>query len=150
MPPSAAAFARSLAMRSPCRSVTHGYLSGPGRAQSPAPTIRCRRSISPSAPRHPIGSRQRHAGHRRCLDGEGGEVLGLEVEDVALAAGARQGLRLERQNGEVVAQLARALRDDEPLLERRVLRRDADRAAPGMAVVAIARGGAEGAVVVAV
>src|SRR4051812_44891727 len=53
--------------------------------------------------RDPVGAGERHARHRGGLDGECRQVLGLEVEQMRLAARARQGLGLERQGGEIVA-----------------------------------------------
>src|SRR6266568_2434798 len=124
MPPSAAAFARSFAMMFP-RDLL--LLS-----------------------RHPIRSCQRHPCHCGGLDGECSEVLGLEIEQMRLAAGARKRLRLKRQHGQIIAHPTRARLDDEALLQRWVLRRDADRTAPGMAVVAITRCCAKSAIFILV
>ena len=64
-----------------------------------------------------------------------------------LAAGAGQGLRLHRQHRQEIADPPRALLDIEPAFEHRVLRRDADRTAPGMAMMAGAGLGAERAII---
>ena len=55
---------------------------------------------------NPLRSRERHARHRGSFHGECDEILGLEIVDVALAAGARDGLGLEREHGEVIREPA--------------------------------------------
>ena len=91
---------------------------------------------------------QRHLRHRGRLDGQRGEVLGLERVDVGLAARARQHLHLERERVQEVVDPLRRLLDDEPLAQLGILRRDADRAAAGVAVVALPGRHAHGALVV--
>src|SRR5262249_24447630 len=91
---------------------------------------------------------QRHLRHRRRLDRQRGEVRRPEGVDVGLAAGARQHLHLERERVQEVVDALRGVLDDEPLAELGILRRDADRAAPGVAVVALAGRDADGALVV--
>ena len=91
---------------------------------------------------------ERHARHRRRLDRERREVLGLERVDVRLAARAREHLQLHGQRRQEVVDALGRLLDDEPLAELRILGRDPDRAAPGVAVVALAGGNADRALVV--
>ena len=62
--------------------------------------------------RDPARAGERHARHRRRLDRQRHEVLGLEVVHVRLAAGAGQRLRLERQRAQVVGQPPAALDRD--------------------------------------
>ena len=65
--------------------------------------------------RNPVRPGQRHAGHRRRLDRQRNEVFRLQIVDVALAAGAGDGLRFQRQHAEIIRQ-PRAARDRiEPL-----------------------------------
>src|SRR6185312_7523759 len=66
-----------------------------------------------------------------------------EIEYMRLAAGASQRLQLERHGREIILQHARPLLRRQALLKLRILRRHADRAAAGMAVVAVAGLGAD-------
>ena len=56
----------------------------------------------------PGGAGQGDAGHGGGFDGEGDEVFGFEVVDVAFAAGAGDGLGFEGEDGEVVGEAAAA------------------------------------------
>ena len=91
----------------------------------------------------PVGARQRHPGHRGRLDGHRDQVLGLEVQHVGLAAGARDGLRLHGQHPQVVGQPAAALDRVEPRGQLGVLGADARRVGAVLEVVEEARGAAE-------
>ncbi|MPM07838.1 hypothetical protein SDC9_54147 [bioreactor metagenome] len=94
----------------------------------------------------PAGARKRHTRHRRRLDRQRAQILGLEIVDMALAAGPRDRLRLERQHREIVAQPARRLDRVEPRHQRGVLGGDAGRVLALVPVVIGIRGGAELAV----
>src|SRR5262245_36300494 len=59
-----------------------------------------------SHPRNPVGARERDAGHGGGLHGQRDQVLGLEIVQVRLAAGARDGLRFERHDRQVIGKLA--------------------------------------------
>src|SRR5215218_986933 len=91
---------------------------------------------------------ERHPRHRRGLGGERREVLGLERVHVRLPARAREHLDLERERVEEVEDPVRRLVHVQALAELWVLRRDPDRAAAGVAVVALSRGHADRALVV--
>src|SRR6266496_2271915 len=94
-----------------------------------------------------VGSRERHAGNQRRFHRQGAQILGLEVVHVALAAGAGEDLDLRSDGVQPVGDaLCRGV-DFEPLHEFRVLRGDADRAAAGVAVMAMIWGGANGCVI---
>ena len=58
------------------------------------------------ASRYPVGARQWHARHGGGLDRQRDQVFGLEIVQVALAAGARDGLRLQRQHRQIIGQPA--------------------------------------------
>src|SRR5260370_14684512 len=87
-------------------------------------------------PRDVVGPGQRDLGHRRGLDGQRAQVLGLEAVHVGLAARPREHLRLEGQGVQEVVDALGGLVDPQPLAHFRVLGGDADRAAAGVAVVA--------------
>ena len=91
---------------------------------------------------------ERHPRHRRGLDRERREILGLERVDVRLAARPREHLQLHGHRGQEVVDALRGLLDDEPLAELGILRRDPDRAAARVAVVALAGRDADRALVV--
>ena len=95
-----------------------------------------------------LGPRERHLGHRRRLDRQRAKVLGLERVDVRLAARAREHLQLHRHRGQEVVDALRGLVHDQPPAQLGVLRRDPDRAAPRVAVVALARRHSDRALVV--
>src|ERR1700738_2113170 len=101
----------------------------------------------PVLSRDPIGAGQRDAGHGGGFDGQRGEVLRLEIMKVRLAASTGQGLRLHCQHRQEIADAPCAFLDIEPAFERGVLRRDADRAASGVAMVASAWLSAESVVI---
>ena len=81
--------------------------------------------------RDPVGADERDAGHRGGFDGQRGEVFRLEIMQVRLAASAGQGLSFHCQHRQEIADPPRALLDLEPAFEHWILRRDANRAAPG-------------------
>ena len=58
-----------------------------------------------------VGAGQRHLRHRRGLDRQRAEVLGLERVDVRLAARAREHLHLERQRVQEVVDALGGLLD---------------------------------------
>src|SRR6266508_6675510 len=95
-----------------------------------------------------VRARQRHLRHRRGLHRERAKVLRLERVDVRLAARAREHLHLERQRVQEVVDALGGLFDDEPFAQLRVLRGDADGATAGVAVIALTRRHADGALVV--
>ena len=95
-----------------------------------------------------VGARQRHPRHRRGLDRERREVLGLEVVDAGLAAGPGEHLHLERQRVQEVEHPLGGLVDVQPLAQLGVLGSDPNRAAARVAVVALAGGHADRALVV--
>src|SRR6516225_10230719 len=80
---------------------------------------------------------ERHHGERGGLHGERRQILGLETVDVGLAAGARHHLALDRQAVEEVVYAFRGTVGIETLAQQRVLSRDADGAAAGVAVIAV-------------
>src|ERR1043166_1473014 len=102
--------------------------------------------VSPGLSRNPFRSRERHARHRGGFHAQRHEILRFEVVDVALAAGARDGLRLERKHGEVIRELAPGDDGIEPRRERRVLGRDARGIAPLMPIIVSTGRGPERAV----
>ena len=63
-----------------------GLTAQPRRRRSPLRPPRGRSHRSGGPARNPTGSGQRDPGHGGGLDGEGGEILGLEVVHVGLAA----------------------------------------------------------------
>ena len=83
---------------------------------------------------------ERHARHRGRLDRQRREVFRLQRVHVRLAARPREHLQLHGHRGQEVVDALRGLLDDEPLAELRILRRDPDRAATRVAVVALAAG----------
>src|SRR5687767_4315461 len=56
----------------------------------------------PALPRDPVRAGKRHLRHRRRLDGERHQILRLQIMDMVLAAGARDGLRLERHDFQII------------------------------------------------
>src|SRR5215207_8463006 len=94
-------------------------------------------------PGNPARARQRHARHRRRLDGERYHVLGLEVVEVGLSARTREGLGLERHRAQVVGEAAAAELGVETRGELVLLRRDARRILALVPVVVEACGRAE-------
>src|SRR5215831_533916 len=95
-----------------------------------------------------VGAGQRHPGHGRGLDRQRAQVLRLQAVHVGLAARPGQHLRLEGERVQEVVDALGRLIDLEPLAQLRVLGGDADRAAPGVAVVALAGRDADRALVV--
>jgi len=91
----------------------------------------------------PVGSGEGHACHRRGLDRQGNEILGLEVVNMGFAAGAGKRLRLEREDAQVVRDPATAEHGVETGREVVVLRRDPGRVAAGLPVVVEARRAAD-------
>src|SRR5260221_3730609 len=85
-----------------------------------------------------VGTSQRYPGNGGRLDREGAQVLGLQAVHVGLAAGTGEHLRLECQRVQEVVDALSGLIDPEPLPQFGVLGGDADRAAPGVAVIAAA------------
>src|SRR6516165_4706733 len=75
--------------------------------------------------RNPIRAGERHASHCRRLDRKGDEVLGLEIVHMALAASPSDGLRLEREHGEIVGKTPAAQHRIEARGKYRILRGDA-------------------------
>src|SRR5262245_44438492 len=96
--------------------------------------------------RNPVRSRQRHACHGGSFHGQRHQVFGLEIVHMRLAAGARDGLHLERHDRKKVRKLAAGENRIEPRRQRGVLRGDADRVAAFMPVVVGTGGGAERAI----
>ena len=92
--------------------------------------------VWPSAAENLSGSGERDPADRRRLGGQRRHILGLEVMDVRLAAGAREDLDLRASSRAAVGDALGGLVDLQALHQLRVLRRDADRAAAGVAVVA--------------
>ena len=113
-------------------SVTPRWLSAQAAAapSMPPPTMTTSAVSLIGAPGIQFGARQRHPRHRRRLDGDRDEVLGLEMQHVRLAAGPGDGLGLHRQHPQVVGQPAAALDRVEPRGELGVLRADARRVVP--------------------
>ena len=99
-------------------------------------------------PGNPVRARQRHACHRRRLDRQRHKILRLEIVHVALAAGAGDGLRLERQHGQIVGEPPSGRDRIEARRELGILRGDAGRVAALVPVVVAAGRGAELAVLV--
>ena len=87
-------------------------------------------------PEHLVGAYQRDAGHGGGLDGEGGQVLGLETVNVALAEGPGNECQLHRHGVEEVSDACAALFGVEPLLKLWVLGGNADWALACLTVVA--------------
>src|SRR4051794_37761880 len=102
------------------------------------------------ASRNPVRPCERDPSHGSRLDRQRNEVLGLEVVDVRLAAGAGEGLRLERQDAKIVRDLAAAELRIEASVESFVLRRYPDRVTAGLPVVVVARRAADLSVLVLV
>src|SRR5215470_19512645 len=88
--------------------------------------------------RNPIGAGKRHAGHGGGLDRKRHEILRLEIVHVAFAAGARDGLRLEREHREIIGKAPAAEHRIEAGSEHRVLRSNAGGIAALMPVVVAA------------
>src|SRR5215469_14433658 len=82
---------------------------------------------------------ERHHGERRGFHGERCQVFGLETVYIGLAAGTRHHLSLDRQAMEEVVDALRGAVGIETLAQHRVLSGDPDRAAAGVAVIAVAR-----------
>src|SRR5450755_2099745 len=95
-----------------------------------------------------IGPGQRHARHRRGLRRQSAEILGLQRVHVGLPARARQHLALQRQRVQEVVDAGGRGVDLEALAQLGVLGGDPDRAAAGVAVVALAGRHADRALVV--
>src|SRR5215469_905322 len=95
-----------------------------------------------------IRAGQRDLGHRGCLERQGTEVFRLKAVHVGLAAGARQHLRLECQRVQEVVDALRGFVHLQALAQLRVLRGDAHRAAPSMAVVTAASRDADSSLIV--
>ena len=90
-------------------------------------------------PHRVVGPGQRYASDGRRLHGQRREILGLQRVKRGLAAGPGEQLRLDGQRvQEVVDPLGRLI-GVQTRAQFRVLRRHADRAAPRVAVVAVAR-----------
>src|SRR5580692_8572154 len=86
-----------------------------------------------------LRSGERHHGERRCFHGQRGQILGFQAVHVGLAARARQHLRLDGEGVEKIINPFRGPIGIEALAQHRILGRHADRAASGMAVIAMAR-----------
>src|SRR5246127_4393328 len=98
--------------------------------------------------RNPISACERNARHCRRLDGERHEILGFEIVDMRLAAGAGDGLNLEPHHGQVIGQLAARDRRIEALGEHGILSRDTGRVTPFVPIVVGAGGSSELAIFV--
>src|SRR5438105_247982 len=99
--------------------------------------------LSPVLSRDPVRPRKRHLRHRRRLNGERHQILGLEIVNMTLAAGARNRLCLERHHLEVIGEPPPGLYWIEPLGKLGILGGDAGRIAPLMPVVIGTGGGTE-------
>ena len=108
-----------------------------------APGTRCPELRACIEARDPVGAGEGNAGHGGSLDGEGNQILRLEIVDVRLAAGARDRLRLEREHREEIGELASGGDRIEPRREHGILGGDAGGIAPFVPVVISAGGGAE-------
>ena len=62
------------------------------------PNAAMSRSVLPVLPRNPVRAGKRHLRHRGGFDGERHEILRLQIVHMALAAGARDRLRFQRQH----------------------------------------------------
>ena len=92
------------------RSVGHGFRSlssivmfRKGRQTASPTPLSVNSQPVPAFPGYPVGSGKRHPGHGRGLHCHAPRVLRLQVVNVALATGPRDGLRLKRHHLEVVA-----------------------------------------------
>ena len=94
-------------------------------------------------PWYPACSSERHLRHRGRLDRQRHQVLGFEIVHVRLAAGARDRLRLQRENREEIGELASGGGRIEPRREHGILGGNAGGIAPFVPVVISAGGGAE-------
>src|SRR5262249_27192694 len=101
-----------------------------------------------TASKNAVRSGQRKPSDHGGLERKGAKVLGLEVVHAALAARTRQDLDLRCQSVEEVRDSLRACVDLQPGGERWILGGDANRATARMAMVAIARLGADLVVIV--
>src|SRR4051812_23537120 len=86
-------------------------------------------------PRNPVRARERNTRHCGRFHRQRDEILGLQIVDVALAAGARDRLRFQSQDREIVGELAAGDNGIQSLREHRILRRDAGGIAPLVPVV---------------
>src|SRR4029453_2066360 len=93
--------------------------------------------------RNPVRAGDRHARHGGRLDRERHKILRLEIVQMTLAAGARDGLSFKRQHGEIIGKAPAAKNGIKPRGEHWVLRGDAGGIAALVPVVVAAGRGAE-------
>src|SRR5580704_13097102 len=86
-----------------------------------------------------LRSGERDHGERRCFHGQRGQILGFQAVHVGLAARARQHLRLDGEGVQKIVNPFRGPIGIEALAQHRILGGHSDRAASGMAVIAMAR-----------
>src|ERR1700687_185722 len=86
-----------------------------------------------------LRSGKRHHGERGSFHGQRGQILGLQAVYVGLPAGARHHLAFDGEAVEEVVNPFRGPIGIEALAQHRILGGHADRAASGMAVIAIDR-----------
>ena len=89
----------------------------------------------PALAGNPARAGERHLRHGRRLDGERHQVFRLQIMHMVLAAGARDGLRLERHHLQVIGEPAPGELGIETLGEFRILGRDAGRIPALMPVI---------------